>query len=122
MTQWRFRSLAMAIINNGVTLTCFAIFWPICAIFHSVFLTRSTVSPNIAHSIAKLCYLLSARHGHGLNPLSIKTIGADFFVYKLKDTTVSTVDCIHLQVSWIRHRDTHLLTAGMFRYTPDTRY
>ena len=91
MTQWRFRSLAMAIINNGVTLTCFAIFWPICAIFHSVFLTPSTMSPNIAHSVANFCYLLSTRHGHGfgrhihLNPLSIKTRGADFFVYKLKD-------------------------------------
>ena len=27
-----------------------------------------------------------------------------------------------LQVSWIRHTDTHLLTVGRFSYTPDTRF
>ena len=27
-----------------------------------------------------------------------------------------------VQVSWIRHGDTHLLTTGMFRYTSDTRF
>lgn len=25
-------------------------------------------------------------------------------------------------VSWVRHEDTHLLTTGMYRYTPDTRF
>lgn len=28
----------------------------------------------------------------------------------------------NLTVSWIRHGDTHLLTTGMFRYTPDQRF
>jgi len=28
----------------------------------------------------------------------------------------------NLTVSWIRHGDTHLLTTGMFRYTPDLRF
>ena len=27
-----------------------------------------------------------------------------------------------VQVSWIRHGDTHLLTTGMYRYTPDIRF
>ena len=27
-----------------------------------------------------------------------------------------------MQVSWIRHADTHLLTTGMYRYTPDLRF
>ena len=26
------------------------------------------------------------------------------------------------QVSWVRHGDTHLLTTGMYRYTPDKRF
>jgi len=28
----------------------------------------------------------------------------------------------NLTVSWIRHHDTHLLTTGMYRYTPDNRF
>lgn len=28
----------------------------------------------------------------------------------------------NLTVSWIRHSDTHLLTTGMYRYTPDIRF
>jgi len=28
----------------------------------------------------------------------------------------------NLTVSWIRHDDTHLLTTGMYRYTPDQRF
>lgn len=27
-----------------------------------------------------------------------------------------------MTVSWIRHHDTHLLTTGMYRYTPDDRF
>ena len=26
------------------------------------------------------------------------------------------------QVSWVRHRDTHLLTLGMYKYTPEDRF
>ena len=29
---------------------------------------------------------------------------------------------VSFQVSWIRHDDTHLLTTGMYRYTPDQRF
>jgi len=28
----------------------------------------------------------------------------------------------NMTVSWIRHHDTHLLTTGMYRYTPDDRF
>ena len=32
------------------------------------------------------------------------------------------INCYHSQVSWIRHRDTHLLTAGRYTYTSDERF
>lgn len=30
--------------------------------------------------------------------------------------------CFNLQVSWIRHRDVHLLTVGRYTYTNDDRF
>ena len=31
-------------------------------------------------------------------------------------------DVVCLQVSWLRHSDTHLLTAGRYTYTSDERF
>ena len=53
---------------------------------------------------------------------------------KLWKSTAPTIHCIYsiytlyntvqytLQVSWIRHGDTMLLTVGRYTYTPDTRF
>ena len=42
--------------------------------------------------------------------------GMDFFRPKID------IFYCDLEVSWIRHADTHLLTTGMYRYTPDLRF
>ena len=35
---------------------------------------------------------------------------------------MQTVEYDEWQVSWLRHRDTHLLTAGRYTYTSDQRF
>ena len=35
---------------------------------------------------------------------------------------MQTVEYDGRQVSWLRHRDTHLLTAGRYTYTSDQRF
>jgi len=41
---------------------------------------------------------------------------------KTSNLACSVKNLGNMTVSWIRHDDTHLLTTGMFRYTPDDRF
>ncbi|KAK8378911.1 hypothetical protein O3P69_009562 [Scylla paramamosain] len=45
-----------------------------------------------------------------------------FFTFYLSIDNTSPVSLPPSGVSWIRHRDTHLLTVGRFTYTSDARF
>ena len=49
---------------------------------------------------------------------SIKNLGNLTVIKKNK----MEISIMGFQVSWIRHHDTHPLTTGMYRYTPDDRF
>ena len=50
---------------------------------------------------------------------SIKNLG-NLTVFEATQRIILIIS--YFQVSWIRHHDTHLLTTGMYRYTPDNRF
>ena len=47
----------------------------------------------------------------------------NFFYPNVPDTVYQLIEkFLSQQVSWIRHKDTHILTVGSFTYTSDERF
>lgn len=44
------------------------------------------------------------------------------YLFKLEYFLVKQLFCSYVQVSWIRHRDIHILTVGSYTYTTDQRF
>lgn len=51
----------------------------------------------------------------------LKWYGLKLFIPETLLTCIGYVECI-FQVSWIRKRDLHILTAGILTYTSDERF